>query len=271
MVPTVKAKKVSSPLSMVIPGTRDRYTRPRNIVILRTLADNFFCNFGVTFITNLYHYNYFQYKSLRKRRLRRYEILVLPPWFVVVTFGGVVGFFIWFFLLFTRLWWLVSFRNSLCCCFPHGVSAVASSFSKFRRRYPEIEASNSQPDKYKFVVKNRKGFVKVALRNGSPPLVPIVSFAETDLFDQLVQEFTRKSLWVASVIINGRGFFQCSFGIIPRKQPVTTVVEHTKIANPTNEQVEELHNKFVQSLITLFEEYKYKYLENPEDKYLELQ
>jgi 2-acylglycerol O-acyltransferase 2 len=170
-------------------------------------------------------------------------------------------------------------------------SAVASSFSKFRRRYPEIEASNSQPGKYKFVVKNRKGFVKVALRNGSPSLVPIVSFAETDLFDQLVQEFTRKSLWVASVIINGRGFFQCSFGIIPRKQPVTTVgkifvstysccttliecfssVEHTKIANPTNEQVEELHSKFVQSLITLFEEYKYKYLENPEDKYLELQ
>jgi hypothetical protein len=32
-------------------------------------------------------------------------------------------------------------------------------------------------------------------------------------------------------------------------------VEHTKIANPTNEQVEELHSK----------------LENPEDKYLELQ
>jgi hypothetical protein len=48
-------------------------------------------------------------------------------------------------------------------------------------------------------------------------------------------------------------------------------VEHTKIANPINEQVEELHSKFVQSLITLFEEYKYKYLENPEDKYLEQQ
>jgi 2-acylglycerol O-acyltransferase 2 len=102
-------------------------------------------------------------------------------------------------------------------------SVGASSFSKFRRRYPEIEASNSQPGKYKFVVKNRKGFVKVALRNGLPPLVPAVSFGETDLFDQLVQEFIRKSLGVASVIIYGRGFFQCSFGIIPRKQPITTV------------------------------------------------
>jgi hypothetical protein len=86
-------------------------------------------------------------------------------------------------------------------------SAMASSFSKFRRRYPEIEASNSQPGKYKFVVKNRKGFVKVTLRNGSPPLVSVVSFGETDLFDQLVQEFIRKYLGVAPVIINGRGLF----------------------------------------------------------------
>ncbi|KAH0822391.1 hypothetical protein GEV33_000400 [Tenebrio molitor] len=230
--------------------------------------------------------------------VRRYEILALSPWFVVITFGGVVGFFIWFFLLFMRLWcgriikwvkewrWcyhmmkyfpvemycvpdytLASSRNYLCCCFPHGVmpvgpfSAMASSFSKFRRRYPEIEASNSQPGKYKFVVKNRKGFVKVTLRNGSP-LVSVVSFGETDLFDQLVQEFIRKYLGVAPVIINGRGLFHGNSQSPP---------SHTKIANPTNEQVEELHSKFVQSLITLFEEYKYKYLENPEDKYLELQ
>jgi hypothetical protein len=48
-------------------------------------------------------------------------------------------------------------------------------------------------------------------------------------------------------------------------------IEVNKIANPTNEQVEELHSKSVKSLITLFEEYKYKYLENLEDKYLELQ
>jgi 2-acylglycerol O-acyltransferase 2 len=48
-------------------------------------------------------------------------------------------------------------------------------------------------------------------------------------------------------------------------------IEITKIANPTNEQVEELHRKFVQSLIALFEEYKYKYLKSPDDKHLELQ
>jgi hypothetical protein len=342
---------------------------------------------------------------------RRYEILALSSWFVVITFGGTIGLFIWFFLLFTRLWWLVplyivwmyldrhtcenggriikwvqdwrwwyhmmkyfpvemdcvpdfslaSDRNYLFCCFPHGVipvgpfNAIASSFGGLRRAYPEFtvksavlnlfflqpisrelglsmgmiscsikslnyelsrpegghivtlmpggttEAYNSQPGKYKFVVKKRKGFVKVALRNGAP-LVPVISFGETDLFDQLesralrkIQEFIRKYLGFAPVIINGRGFFQYSFGIIPRRKPVTTVgkifvsrysscttliecflsvgapIEVTKIANPTNEQIEELHGKFVQALISLFDEYKYKYLENPEDKHLELQ
>ncbi|XP_068909780.1 2-acylglycerol O-acyltransferase 1-like [Tenebrio molitor] len=143
------------------------------------------------------------------------------------------------------------------------------------------EACNSQLGKYKFVVKSWNGFVKVALRNGSP-LVPVISFGETDLFEQLegrtlhkIQEFFKKYLGFAPVIINGRGFFQYSFGIIPRRKPVTTVVgapiEITKIANPTNEQVEELHRKFVQSLTALFEEYKYKYLESSDDKHLELQ
>jgi hypothetical protein len=91
------------------------------------------------------------------------------------------------------------------------------------------EACNSQPGKYKFVVKSRKGFVKVALRNGSP-LVPVISFGETDLFEQLegrtlhkIQEFFKKYLGLAPVIINGGGFFQYSFGIVPRRKPVTTV------------------------------------------------
>jgi hypothetical protein len=91
------------------------------------------------------------------------------------------------------------------------------------------EACNSQLGKYKFVVKSWNGFVKVALRNGSP-LVPVISFGETDLFEQLegrtlhkIQEFFKKYLGFAPVIINGRGFFQYSFGIIPRRKPVTTV------------------------------------------------
>jgi hypothetical protein len=62
------------------------------------------------------------------------------------------------------------------------------------------------------------------------PLGPVISFVETDLFDQLksrtlgkVQEFIWNYLGFASVNINGRGFLKSSFGIIPWKQPITTV------------------------------------------------
>ncbi|KAH0814407.1 hypothetical protein GEV33_008384 [Tenebrio molitor] len=137
-----------------------------------------------------------------------------------------------------------------------------------------VEAYNSQPGKYKFVVKKRKGFVKVALKNGSP-LVPVISFGETDLFRQIdnralrnVQEFLRKYFFLGlpPVVFMGRGFFQYSFGMIPRRKQITTVrkilmgipVEVTKLENPTNEQIEELHDKFVQALVALFDEYKYK-------------
>jgi hypothetical protein len=137
-----------------------------------------------------------------------------------------------------------------------------------------MEVYNVQPGKYKFVVKNRKGFVKVALRNGSP-LVPVISFGKIDVLDQIeipglrkYQEFFRKYLGFVPVIFNGRGFFQYSFDVIPRRKPITTVgkivisthlvstliecfssvgapIEVSKTENPTNEQVKELHDKFV--------------------------
>lgn len=93
------------------------------------------------------------------------------------------------------------------------------------------EAYFCKPGSYRVVVKKRKGFVRLALKNGAP-LVPVLAFGETDLFDQIegprlkkVQEALRKWLKVAPVIPIGRGFFQYSFGLLPRRRKVTTVGE----------------------------------------------
>ncbi|XP_056632411.1 2-acylglycerol O-acyltransferase 2-like isoform X2 [Diorhabda carinulata] len=140
------------------------------------------------------------------------------------------------------------------------------------------EAYLCKPGSYRVLVKKRKGFIKLALKNGTP-LVPVLSFGETDLFDQLegswlriIQERIRKYIGVAPILPIGRGFFQYSFGIIPRRHPVTTVVgqplEVPKIDNPTTEQIEEYHEKFLKHLTAMFEEQKYKYLENPQEKQL---
>ncbi|KAJ8946390.1 hypothetical protein NQ318_011796 [Aromia moschata] len=45
-------------------------------------------------------------------------------------------------------------------------------------------------------------------------------------------------------------------------------IEVPKIDEPTNEDIEEYHIKFTAALTELFEEQKYNYLENPEDKKL---
>lgn len=94
------------------------------------------------------------------------------------------------------------------------------------------ESYYSRPGQYRILVKKRKGFVKLALKNGAP-LVPCFSFGETDLFNQVnnpegsllrkVQEMLRKVIGLAPALPIGRGFFQYSFGLVPMRRPVTCV------------------------------------------------
>lgn len=93
------------------------------------------------------------------------------------------------------------------------------------------ESYKSKPGVYKIVLKSRKGFVKLALRHGSP-IVPVISFGETDLFDQIegptlfwIQEKLRHYIGIAPLVLKGRGFFQYTFGLIPQRRKVTTLSE----------------------------------------------
>ncbi|XP_050574131.1 diacylglycerol O-acyltransferase 2-like [Bombus affinis] len=144
------------------------------------------------------------------------------------------------------------------------------------------EAFECKPGIYRILIKRRKGFVKLALQNGNP-LVPVCLFGETDTYDQLtwpdgsyvkrLQEFIRKKIGIAPVVPVGRGFFQYTFGLIPRRKPITVVVgspmELPKIEEPTREQVEEYHEKFVKHLENFFENEKHKYIENADSVHLE--
>ncbi|XP_017888695.1 2-acylglycerol O-acyltransferase 2-A-like [Ceratina calcarata] len=145
------------------------------------------------------------------------------------------------------------------------------------------ESLECRPNIYRIVLKRRKGFVKLALREGAP-LVPVFSFGETNTYDQVygpqgslfrrIQEYIRSLITVAPVIIKGRGFFQYSFGVLPRRTPVTVVVgspiELPKLEEPTTEQIDEYHEKFIKELVNLFETNKHKYIENADTVQLEL-
>ncbi|XP_065343194.1 2-acylglycerol O-acyltransferase 1-like isoform X2 [Cloeon dipterum] len=138
------------------------------------------------------------------------------------------------------------------------------------------EALKSKPGIYNIILKPRKGFIKCALMAGAT-IVPVFSFGETDLYDQMdnpegsllrrTQERLRKIIGIAPVVFLGRGIFQYSFGLVPQRRKVTTVVgkpiETQKVINPSAEEVEEVHIKFTEALIELFEAHKHRLLTNP--------
>ncbi|XP_076288415.1 2-acylglycerol O-acyltransferase 1 [Lasioglossum baleicum] len=179
-----------------------------------------------------------------------------------------------------------------------GVSSTAKSLNYLASVKPEkpytgrgtilivggaSESLECQPRTYRILVRRRKGFVKIALKNGTP-LVPVFSFGETDIYDQLygsegstlrrAQNYIRKKVGMAPIILMGRGFFQYSFGIIAQRRPITVVVgspiDLPKIPEPTAEQIDEYHEIFVQRLVELFENNKHKYVENADSVNLEL-
>lgn len=134
------------------------------------------------------------------------------------------------------------------------------------------EALEANPGKFILNLHKRKGFVKIALQYGAH-LVPVYSFGENDLFLQMRSE---KRLWVKNLqlkltkllgfsppIFHGRGIFNYTFGIMPFRRPINTVVGKPiavrLIKEPTQEDIDEYHKKYLTSLQNLFEEYKGQY------------
>jgi len=138
------------------------------------------------------------------------------------------------------------------------------------------ESLYARPGSAELVLQSRKGFVKIALQTGSS-LVPVYSFGENDLYDQLpnpegsvvrkIQEWQKNTLGWTTPFFNGRGVWNYNFGLLPHRRPITTVVgapiDVPKIEKPTDEEVDEYHQKYLDSLKVLFDEWKEK-LNQPE-------
>ncbi|XP_975108.2 2-acylglycerol O-acyltransferase 1 [Tribolium castaneum] len=142
----------------------------------------------------------------------------------------------------------------------------------------ECSYNQYQPQFYKCVLNRRKGFVRVALKSGAA-LVPVLTFGENDLltvensFWQKFRFITERYQTFACGFVHGRGVFQSTFGMVPRRKPTMTVVgtpiATAKTENPSDAQVDALHKKFQEELEKLFEKYKHQFFDNPQDKCLE--
>lgn len=87
---------------------------------------------------------------------------------------------------------------------------------------------------------------------------------------RIFQDFIKNSIGITPPIIQGRGFFQYSYGIIPRRSPIITIVgapiETLQRNTPTDEEVTEMHQKFIYELRKLFDLYKNEFSKNPATK-----
>jgi len=139
------------------------------------------------------------------------------------------------------------------------------------------EALDARPGQYNLTLRDRKGFVKIALQHGAS-LVPVFSFGETDIYDQLensqgtrlrrIQDVLQKKLGFAMPLVKGRGIFQYRMGLMPQRRPIHSVVgspiELPKVAKDaiTQELVDKYHQIYVTELLDLFDKYKNKYASN---------
>ncbi|KAI1211057.1 DAGAT-domain-containing protein [Annulohypoxylon truncatum] len=131
------------------------------------------------------------------------------------------------------------------------------------------ESLEAQPGQLRLILKERKGFVKIAVRTGAD-LVPVLAFGENNLYDQLhpkehpmvhkVQMFVLKVWKFTLPFLHGRGIFNYDVGLMPYRRPLNIVVgapiKVTQSNSVDQEEINRLHDLYVTELEKLWDRYK---------------
>ncbi|KAK9242541.1 diacylglycerol acyltransferase-domain-containing protein [Lipomyces tetrasporus] len=140
------------------------------------------------------------------------------------------------------------------------------------------ESLLAEPGTLDLVLLKRRGFVKLAMsapRVSDQPtcLVPILSFGENDVYDQVrgdqtsrlykIQTFVKKTAGFTLPLMHARGIFNYDFGLMPYRRQMTLVVGNPiavpYVAQPTEAEIEVYHKKYVDELNRLWDTYKDDY------------
>jgi len=134
------------------------------------------------------------------------------------------------------------------------------------------EAIDCHPGFVRLTLRNRKGFVKIAIQNGAS-LLPIFGFGENELFKQvnnpegsLLRTFQlkfQKIFGFSPLLYYGRGINQYTFGLLPFRKPIDVIVgkpiEIERNPNPSQEVIDHYHQLYMDSLQKLFDNHKKDY------------
>ncbi|KAJ3277200.1 2-acylglycerol O-acyltransferase 2 [Terramyces sp. JEL0728] len=112
------------------------------------------------------------------------------------------------------------------------------------------------------VLNSRKGFVKIALVQGAS-LVPVLGFGENDIFDRVDNPNFTILHKLAKLGKMAAPLFAGRYVVLPHKVPLVTVVGEPihveKNVNPTQKDIDDLHEKYCQSLQNIYDKYKDEY------------
>lgn len=94
------------------------------------------------------------------------------------------------------------------------------------------ESLDARPHTMRLVLNSRKGFVKIAIRQGAD-LVPVLAFGENELYDQVdsiqhpyvhkFQLFVKKAMGFTVPLFHARGIFNYDVGLMPYRTAINIV------------------------------------------------
>lgn len=131
------------------------------------------------------------------------------------------------------------------------------------------EALDARPGSHELTLKRRNGFFRIALQHGVH-LVPVYSFGENELYEQLMpnrpgsvlrtfQDHMQRTLGFSTPYFLGAGSAgsgAAPMNPVPRRHPIITVVgdpiKCELIENPTHQQIEELKDRYIAALQAIF-------------------
>ncbi|KAG8953573.1 diacylglycerol O-acyltransferase 1 [Tulasnella sp. 419] len=131
------------------------------------------------------------------------------------------------------------------------------------------ESLSARPGTADLTLKKRLGFIKIAIQKGAS-LVPVFSFGENDIYDQLandkgttvykLQKKFQNIFGFTLPLFHGRGLFTYNVGLLPFRHPIISVIGHPievkQHDNPTREYVEEIQTKYIDELMRIWDTYK---------------
>ena len=135
------------------------------------------------------------------------------------------------------------------------------------------ESMIAAPKTLRLMVKDRKGFIKLALRTGAD-VVPVLAFGENDLYShvdstrfplvQKIQGIVKGLTGWETPLFYGQGLWSGSWGLLAYRTPIDIVVGRpvgvsVKMEEPGDDEIDRIHGLYLKELERMWHEWKGKF------------